>query len=200
MANNTTSEQSSERSKEPLPRSRDFRFLRPLDFFLAEYTEKAAEFGVEHPEECLVNMRKFAEYVVIYVESATQVSNATDSEKGGNEEEERTDFFPRLARLEDYIPHQTRENLKYLWKRGNDAAHPPKVLLCEKKIRERKDQFRIMVHPILQAALEVAKWVRKDCANKQSGWTRIISLFSRRPIGLREQLEASITNRLPAKR
>jgi hypothetical protein len=193
MADTTTSEQSTG----PLPKRRDFRFLKPLDSLLAEYTEKAVKLSNEYPEECLVNIRKFAEYVVVYVEGAAQLSNATDSDKGANEDEERTDFIPRVVRLENHIPFKRREDLKYLWKRGNDGAHSPKVLLTENQVRARQDQIKKTVLPTLQAALEVAKWVQRDCANKQSTWTWIVSVFRRRPIGLKEKLEGSITNRNP---
>jgi hypothetical protein len=192
MATTTTADRDSDLSAEQqVPTSRDFRFLWRLDPLLAEYTERGAEFSAEHPEECLVNIRKFAEYVVIYLEHAAQISNANTASNGGNEKGEVVyeKFRLRVDRFKQ-IPPQVRAAVKDIWFRcGDKGAHPPhEFLLNEKDIEDHKEELREVVVPALKNARLVANWIRQECGNKQSVWPWIKWTFFRRRIGLKQQL------------
>jgi hypothetical protein len=197
MATTTTVDGPSDLSSDQaLPTWRDFKFLRRLDRLLAEYTERAADLSAEYPEECLVNIRKFAEYVVVYLECAARVNKANAS-KGTNEKGEivyerfklRVDRFGR-------IPPQVRAAIKDIWfDCGELGAHPPdKFLLSDKEIDAHKKELSEVVLPALKNARIVADWVREECANKESVWPWIKWMFLGRRIGLKEQLSGLIGN------
>jgi hypothetical protein len=166
----------------------DFKFLKRLNPLLADYTERAAEFASEHPEDCLGNLRRFAEYVVVYLESAT---NSGVSNNGGEEtaEAQGQKFGDRLRSLTagGYLPEEIRQHIAYIWFNGAQyGAHAPKIFFVTKdQIAAHKNQVKVYVPPFLDAALIIANWLEKECKNQQ-GW---IAWILRRPIGLKNQLQ-----------
>ena len=177
-------------TRSELKRAR-FRFLKRLNSFLAEYANRAAEFGHERPEECLVNLRKFAEYVVIYLESAGGVRSTVESDNSGDEETgaQLATFAERLKNLtaSGYLPDEIRREIAYIWFYcGEYGAHAPKTfLVTDNQVLAHKDQVNLYVRPGLEAALKVARWVQKECSNKED-W---IAWVFRRPIGLKSKLQ-----------
>jgi hypothetical protein len=168
-------------SAQAAPNGGEFKFLRPLNSILAEYAERAAKFGDEYPDECLINIRKFVEYVVVYLENPQQTRAA-----------KRPPFLDRLRSLTDggYLPETIRKEMEYIWRRCNeDGAHAPRTFLLSKaQVRAHKSQQRVVVRPVLVAAGTVARWVQNEFSN-ESILRRIKWFFLRRPIGLKEQAQ-----------
>src|SRR6202050_404468 len=191
MSTGTLAEPSSAQSApttEPELTSRDFRFLRRLNPLLFGYVERAVEFGDEYPEECLPNIRKFAEYVVVYVESATQVGKATARTKRYIGDQERR-VGRRVNNLHEYIEDDIRKIIKDIWFNCSAGPHLPKQFpLTKADARAHKEELREIMVPALQKALNVARWLQKHCSNDQSRWARMVSLFWPLPIGLKERL------------
>jgi hypothetical protein len=196
MASSTLSEPSSAQSApatesaattKPELTSRDFRFLRRLNPLLAGYIERAFEFSDEYPEECLTNLRKFAEYVQIYVASAAQISNAAASAEGDNEDQR---FSKRINDLRDYIEDGVFIAIKNIWfECGTWGPHPPKKFpLTKGDLRAHKKKLRSIVIPTFEKALKIAEWLQNNCSNEQSRWARMVSVFFPLPIGLKDQL------------
>jgi hypothetical protein len=107
MANNGNSEPS---SAQAVPKRGDFKFLRPFNSILAEYAERAGEFGDEYPDECLVNIRKFVEYLVVYLENPPKALFGAVK---------RPPFLDRLRSLTDggHLPEEIRTEIEYIWRR-----------------------------------------------------------------------------------
>jgi hypothetical protein len=188
MSSTTLSEPSSVLSTpitEPVLTSQDFKFLRRLNPLLFGYIQRAMEFRDEYPEECLTNIRKFAEYVVVYVGSVT--GNGTASSEGGNEDEK---FSKRANDVRGYMPPEIHRALKDIWFECSEwGPHPPKEYpLTKARFRDHKKDLRAIVIPEFKKALQVAEWLQTHCGKEQSRWARIVSVFYPLSIGLKERL------------
>jgi hypothetical protein len=156
------------RPEEPAPKARDFKFLNLVDpksssrapvLLLAEYAANAAHFFHDRHDrysvECLVNARKFAEYMVIYVEKKEGVVAVGLAEQG-----ERDTFADRLDNLKRAVPDLPHHALKRIWRDAGDAVHPPRGT-SEQEIKQYKHAYQVRAQGALKDTLAIGRWFEK---------------------------------------
>jgi len=162
------------------PRRRKPRQLHPL---LAEYASKAANYGQKRPEESLVYVRKFAEYMIIYIEEWEDTADIVeDAPRGNNDEDDNKSFAARLRYLQESIftprgIELPREKLQSMWSGGNAGAHPPKKILSEEDVAKYSAELKNRVSVTLPHVRDVRDWFERLYVEKSFvAW--LLSLIS----------------------
>jgi hypothetical protein len=155
-----------------LPTPRDFTFLRWVDpkspsraavDLLAEYAANAAYFfharNKRYLVECLVNVRKFSEYVVTYVETKESIPPLRSIDQ--STEIQRGRFARRLENIKTARPDLGFPHVRVtrIWRDAGDAVHPPEGLSA-KEISDYKNNYQVKAEAALKDAFQIALWLK----------------------------------------